>query len=196
MSSQMASRLKMAGCLLALPLAHAVAGPATVESRAGISNTAVIRLSDLPRHYSCEDLQTRLRDVLLALGAGPDMDIRASECERGAMGYSPQVRLQFAPQSQLLGGPARVAQSDPAPRTVRLAPGPLGSWNRGDCELMRQLKDKLLPQLAVKIVAFSLSCLAPAVNSEHYRVIVQAPRPSVSPAKVAAAGTETKPLAR
>jgi hypothetical protein len=178
---------KISGCLLVLALWSGVAGAATGDSTGWVSHSAVVRLSDLPRHYSCDDLQSRLRDLLLALGARPDMDIQASECGLGPADYSPRVNIQVSTPSQLLAAPSR---------TVRLAPGQLSSWGAADCELMRQLKDKLLPQLGVKTVAFSLACQASAVNSEHYRVIVQLPNASSDSAKVAAASTVPVPRSR
>jgi hypothetical protein len=175
------------GCLLAIPLANAAPEAVTAESTAWVSHTTVVRLVYLPRHYSCPDLEKRIRDLLLALGVRPDMDITASECEGGANGYSPRVRVQFATPSQLLGASTATTGPKPTVRTVRLAPGHLGSWEPRDCELMRQLKDQLLSQLNMKVVAFSLACLAPAVNSEHYSVTVQAADPSSVPTKLAAA---------
>ena len=188
--------LKITGCLLVLALWSGVAGAATGDSTGWVSHSAVVRLSDLPRHYSCDDLQSRLRDLLLALGARPDMEIQASECGFGPADYSPRVNIQVSTPSQLLAAPLAAASSDPKSRTVRLAPGQLSSWGAADCELMRQLKDKLLPQLGVKTVAFSLACQASAVNSEHYRVIVQLPNASSDSAKVAAASTVPVPRSR
>ena len=196
MPSKTACWLQITGCLLVLALSIEAARAAPVASTHGlVSHSVMVRFRDLPRRYSCDDLQRRLRDALLPLGAPPDINIRVSECGDGWEGYSPQAQIEFTTPSPLLGEAAVPAGFDPASRTVRLAPGQLSSWQPGDCALMRQLKDKLLPQLSVKIVAFSLACSAPAINSEHYRVIVQAPRASSSPAKVAAVGAATRPLA-
>jgi len=186
MASNIAGWLKISGCLLFLALSMEAAGAATGAATDWVTHSATVRFSDLPRRYSCDDLQSRVRDVLLALGARPDMSIQASECAIGPEGYSPKLSIQFSTVA---------ASSKPLDRTVRLAPGQ-GSWGVGDCELMRQLKDKLLPQLGVQIVAFSLSCLAPAVNSEHYRVIVQMSQASSDSAKVAAASATPSPRAR
>jgi hypothetical protein len=57
---------------------------------------------------------------------------------------------------------------------------------------MRQLKDQLFSQLNVRVLAFSLSCLAPAVNSERYSVTVQAADPSRVATKLAAARADLK----
>ena len=179
------------GWLLAIPIVQAA--PATA-SKPYIASTGdwtprdvTVRLSYLPRRYSCDELSDRFHDLLLALGAQPEMKILTSECFGGVEAYSPRVHLRFSVPSTPANVPTRVAGADGSSKTLRLAPGHLGSWTRNDCELMRQIKDKLLPQVAPKIVAFSLACAAPPANSEHYSVVVQIIEPAHAPARVAAA---------
>lgn len=182
----------MCGWLLAISIAHAAPATASkpyIASASGprdwTSRDVTVRLSYLPRRYSCDELSNRFHDLLLALGAQPDMKILTSQCAGGEDAYSPHVHLQFSMPST----PTNISTGVPnaTPKTLRLAPGQLGSWTRNDCDLMRQIKDKLLPQVTTKVIAFSLACAAPAVNSEHYSVVVQAIEPAGASARVASA---------
>lgn len=190
--------------MLAMPLAQAGSGtpgatiqtqPPQTSNEAGLwtAHDMVIRLNDLPRAYSCDDLRERFHDVLLALGARPQVTVSAYAC--GPEGYSPRVRLQFSLPARVLQAHAlEVRQAQP--RIVRLGPGTPRSWTAADCELMRQVKDQLISQLSPKVVSFSLACLAPPVNSEHYNVTVQVVTPASTPSRLASLTDVVKPPRR
>lgn len=136
----------------------------------------IVDLHNLPQRYSCDDLWYKFRDVLLAIGARPDVKILAYRCgpQRGDLAYSPSVHLQFSIPALLDPAHARWADIDAAPQTIRLTPGQPGSLHDSDCELMRQIKDGLLAALPEKIVSFNLACAAPPSRRWPFSVTVQA----------------------
>ena len=72
----------------------------------------VIRLRNLPKRYSCDDLWYKFHDVLLSLGARPDMRILANQCKQAGSegGLSPSVHLTFDTPEAVQG--SRVGLSD------------------------------------------------------------------------------------
>src|SRR5581483_4146859 len=95
----------------------------------------IVDLQNLPKRYSCDDLWYKFRDVLLALGARPDMKILVYQCgaSAGALGYSPRVHLQFSTPELLDRDEAKWAQMQATTRSVRLTSGQPPSLRDSDC---------------------------------------------------------------
>ncbi len=148
----------------------------------------IVSLHHLPQRYSCDDLWYKFRDVLLALGARPDMKILVYQCgaSAGALGYSPRVHLQFSTPELLDRDEAKWAQMQATTRSVRLTSGQPPSLRDSDCELMRQIKDGLLPEVTQRIVSFDLACAAPRSSRWPFSVTVQAITPVKTASRVAA----------
>jgi hypothetical protein len=153
----------------------------------------IVDLHDLPQRYSCDDLWYKFRDVLLAMGARPDIKILVYRCEPGLSdgnARSPRAQLRFSMPELLTPAQSRWAQLQAVTTTVRLGPGHPASLLSGDCELLRQLKDGLLESLSQRVVSFNLACAAPRSARWPFNVTVQALTPSRSSSKVVArAGT-------
>jgi hypothetical protein len=117
----------------------------------------------LPKTYPCNDLWTKFHDVLLAIGARPDLTIATFRCGAGlgALAFSPEVRVHFSMLQPASQTPDLWADAVVAPQTVRLEPGHPGSLDASDCELLRQMKNGLLAALPHRIVSFRLACDAP-----------------------------------
>jgi hypothetical protein len=178
------------GCLLILSVLTSMpatglaqAAPQTVQPAAWVSHDLSIDLHYLPRSYSCDDLWRKFHDVLLVLGARPDLKILTTRCERSSR--SPSVRLQFSTPEFVKRTSAREIRIDAAPATIRLESGHPASLNDADCELMRQIKDRLLALVSQRIVSFNLACSAPPSRRGHFNVSVQALQPVNSSARVA-----------
>ena len=82
-------------------LAGETSGPQTSSAPAPAvwsRHALIVDLHDLPRRYTCDELWYKFKDVLLAIGAAPQMRILPYRCERrvGAMAYSPKVELDFS----------------------------------------------------------------------------------------------------
>jgi hypothetical protein len=135
----------------------------------------IVSLRNLPRAYSCDDLWYKFRDILLALGARPDIKILVYQCgrEAGELARSPDVHLQFSTPEVLTGAQVRWAQIRAAPETVHLAPGQPASLRGSDCELMRQIKDELLPEVTERVVKVDFACSAPRQSRPPFNITVQ-----------------------
>jgi hypothetical protein len=148
----------------------------------------MVSLLNLPRVYSCDDLWFKFRDVLLALGARQDIKILVYRCGRtaGALGHSPAVHLQFSRPELLKGPQSRWAEIEAASETISLSPGQPASLRDSDCELMRQIKDGLLPELTERLISFDFACARPRPSHWPFNVTVEALTPVDGNRRVAA----------
>ena len=124
----------------------------------------MVRLQNLPKRYSCDDLWYKFHDVLLALGARADLKILTWRCENSladAAARSPRLQLKFELPQALSGKQIRWSDVNAAPATVLLEPGHPASLDDSDCELLRQMKDTLLAELSDRVTSFQLACNAP-----------------------------------
>jgi hypothetical protein len=153
----------------------------------------IVSLRNLPKRYSCDDLWYKFRDILLAMGARRDTKILVYQCgERaGKLARSPKVHLQFSTPELLADSQARRADIKAASQTVRLAPGHPASLQESDCELMRQIKDELLPEITKRTVSFNLACPAQASSRSAFHITVQTAIPLTGTPRT---GTEAGPL--
>ena len=148
----------------------------------------IVDLHNLPIRYSCDDLWYKFHDVLLAIGARPDLKILTYRCGQraGNLAKSPSVQLQFSLPELLDPHQARWADVNVTPQTVRLTAGTPGSLHDSDCELLRQMKDELLSALPARITGFKLACAATRSARWPFNVSVQALLPSSTNPRVAA----------
>jgi hypothetical protein len=149
----------------------------------------IVDLHDLPQRYSCDDLWYKFRDVLLAMGARPDIKILVYRCERSlpdGKARSPRAQLKFSMPELLTPAQSRWAQLQAVTTTVRLGPGHPASLLSGDCELLRQMKDDLLESVSQRVVSFNLACAASHSARWPFDVTVQALTPSRTSLKVVA----------
>jgi len=180
----------ISAALTSLPaLGFAQAAPQAAQPAAWVAHDLNIDLHDLPGRYSCDDLWQKFHDVLLVLGARPDLKILTTRCGRASR--SPSVRLQFSVPELVKPTPSRELIIDAAAATSRLEPGHPASLNDADCELLRQMKDRLLAPLSQRVVSFNLACSAPPSRRARFNVSVQTLKPLDSHARVA---EEREPL--
>ena len=112
-------------------------------------------------HYSCDGLETKIRHVMRELGARQDSEVHASGCSSpyGRPDPFPAVDIKMsvlepagdtAPASDVVG--AHWKRVD-----LHLDKDPV--WEAGDCELLEQIKQKLLPLFATRNVDFTSNCV-------------------------------------
>ena len=110
--------------------------------------------------YSCDGLQERMRDVLLKLGARPDIQVRGFGCTR-PVGPDPfasvSIKMNVLQPAGKQGGPAVPVHW----QRVDLLTGlykhdPVDA--AADCELIGQIKQKVLPLFATRNVDYSSTC--------------------------------------
>lgn len=171
-----------------------LAAPPTAQSpgsqpAAWVAHDISLNLYHLPRGYSCDDLQQKFRDVLLALGASQDASVLTSRCEPGSR--SPRVRLRFS-LPEILASTAKQSTVIKASTTlVRLEAGHPGSLDATDCELLRQIKDGLLAPISQQVTTFNLACSAPASKGAHFNLTVRTLQPLMAVAQATPPGGQT-----
>lgn len=112
-------------------------------------------------HYSCDGLETKIRHVVKELGARQDSEVHASGCSSpyGRPDPFPAVNIKMnvltpapdnAPTSDLVG--AHWKRVD-----LHLDKDPV--WEAGDCELLEQIKQMILPLFATRNVEFASNCV-------------------------------------
>jgi hypothetical protein len=142
--------------------AAATQAPQAVQPAEWSSFDMLVRLQNLPRTYSCDDLWYKLRDLLLELGARAYMTITPYHCgfAGGGPATSPSLELKFQLPRVLSGSEIRYAQISVIDEPIRLAPGSPPSLSDKDCDLLRQLQATLVTALPVHVSAASFSCTA------------------------------------
>jgi hypothetical protein len=133
--------------------------------------------------YSCSGLATRMKSILLKLGARPDVDVRGYGC------------TQLTGPDPLAGVKIRMNVLEPA----GARPGLGARWTRvdllqdrevleaaADCELIDQVAHKILPLFTVRNVDYSAACqarnLVPGATRLKADVLVADQRPPAAPA--------------
>jgi hypothetical protein len=112
--------------------------------------------------YSCDGLRDKMRQVLLALGARDDLQVRSYGCSTSSgPDPFPGVRVQMnvlQPQAGAGGSAASgVVAAHWKPVTLSLDRDPLAAAT--DCELVEQVKRYVLPLFTTRNVQFRSACV-------------------------------------
>lgn len=113
-------------------------------------------------HYSCDGLQDKMRRVLLQFGArSADLKVQQYGCTSpmGRPDAFPGVAIKMSVLEPAPPGDTSVT-TVPAtwkPVTLRLDRDTV--WEAGDCELVEQIKQKILPLFAARNVQFMSNCV-------------------------------------
>ncbi|MGP8033577.1 MAG: hypothetical protein ACLPQ6_05465 [Steroidobacteraceae bacterium] len=112
-------------------------------------------------HYSCDGLEDKIRHVVKELGARGDFEVHSSGCASpfGRPDPFPAVNIKM---SVLEPASATAAAADLVGAhwkrvDLHLDRDPV--WEAGDCELLEQIKQKLLPLFATRKVEFTSNCI-------------------------------------
>lgn len=141
---------------LAVLVTALVLSPAThaLEARWD-ARTARVHYAGFTADYSCEGLRDKLRHLLKAVGAGPDVEIRTRACINGPGDVEPFITadLAFSVPVEAAGGDVSAAWT---PVTLG---GAAGRLDAGDCELLEHFRDQVLPTLPHRIESQNLGCV-------------------------------------
>jgi hypothetical protein len=149
------SMLALVSAAYAVERAHAVSLPR--QSAVWAQQDLIVALHDLPKHYSCDDLWYKFRDVLLAIGARADYKILPYDCN----GSAPKVEVKFMLPREVSAAQQKWADLSVTRKTVQLRPGQPATLEASDCVLLKQMKDSLLSALPVKVVSAQVTCEKP-----------------------------------
>lgn len=146
--------------------------------------------------YSCSSLEAKLQRILKALGTQSKVRVRSIDCQQGPV-RMPRVTATIS--APVEATPAAIAERDKdkskrelAARVrgesedpAALAPFP-AQWKRvslsrgavnlepGDCELIDELRRKVLPKLAVRLVENGMQCTPGQVSMSQPQLEVEA----------------------
>ena len=158
------------------------AGPALAEEGAGTQavwtpKEATFNYMGFTTKYSCEGLVSKVKSVLLSLGARrSDLTVYGTGClDPGRPAPMPGVRVKMnvLVPTGASGDAAAVAAHWKAVQ-VKLNTDPLAE--AGECELVEQIKQKLLPLFSTRDVEFKPDCvphqLSPGGTRLHAEVLI------------------------
>jgi hypothetical protein len=203
-------------CVLVLSIcasgAHA-AEPESVPPPSGEPVQAIWKPQELTFYfqsfttfYSCSSLETKVKRLLIAVGAHRDMKVRTRGCVAShEIARMPYVEIELV--SPVEATPAALAELDKTRSTralaarvrgdskqAELAEAPFAAqWKRvslsrgklnlepGDCELIEQLNKKVLPKLAIKVVDDKVECAPNQISMTQPRLVVDALAPMPTP---------------
>jgi hypothetical protein len=160
----------LAGLLLGLPAAAAdtgapAAAAATAQPAVWTQKQLNFLFQGFTAHYSCDGLETKIKHVIKELGARGDFEVHSYGCgTSGRPDPFPSVSIKM---SVLQPAPAATAATDIVPAhwqrvDLHLDRDPV--WEAGDCELLEQIKQKLLPLFATRDIDFASNCVPHQLN--------------------------------
>jgi hypothetical protein len=123
--------------------------------------------------YSCDGLRHKMKLLLRASGARPDFKVTTRGCTEppGRVDPFPRVRLVFYTPS--LPGPEAVDVGDPALarwRPVSLMRNQPRDLELGDCELVEQFRDRVLPAFTTRNLASDIHCIPHQLSGTNFRL--------------------------
>lgn len=111
--------------------------------------------------YSCDGLASKLKVLLIAAGARADAKSTSGACSRG---YGIPDKFARANLTFYTLAPAGNGENSSAPinglwRSVAFADRSLREVRLGDCELVEQFRDKVLPMFTTRNVDNQMTCV-------------------------------------
>lgn len=185
-----------ASCVLAAMLSQAAYAGDDANTVQAVWKPVEIKYSyvGFTTAYNCDAFESKVKSILLALGATPLTKVQANGCidvNRPSRNFFVTITTAAPiaateakePQDKAtkelverLTGKADPLKTDPFPaqrKTVDLSRERRLNLEPGDCELMEGLRDKVLPKLGAKVVADNISCTPGSLS-------IQTPQLSVS----------------
>jgi len=173
-SALLAAAAAWTGLLLATPL-RAESADSAAEPGVWQSHKAELAYMGFTTQYSCDGLQSKLELLLRRLGARSDAKVITFDCDRGYGVPSRFVRatLEFSTlqpadlatgqgsssPTSATGNAAPAAQVNGSWRAVELSPYHPFDLADGDCELIEQFSDKILPLFATRALTRRTQCV-------------------------------------
>jgi hypothetical protein len=163
---------------LSLPAAFGVAEAAAGEPPAAkvVSGTwqhhkVTMNYFGITSLYTCDGLESRVRQILLYMGAREDLKVRATGCpgpfnapSRSAWVNADFYSLAPAPDG---GAPGAVQAHWTA---LELQPRQPRFMGEGDCELMQSMKDLALKNFSLRDVDYRTDCVPHELNLDGFSI--------------------------
>jgi hypothetical protein len=138
--------------------------------------------------YSCDGLADKLKVLLLAAGARDDAKAAPAACTNGFGRPDKFASAYLTFYTLATTGADRVADAPPVNgqwRSVKFTPRTPNQLGLGDCELIEQFRDHVLPMFTVRDIDDKTTCVPHQVSGSGYSLVFQslAPVPKVAQAK-------------
>ena len=114
-------------------------------------------------HYSCDGLRDKMRVILLQLGARPDMKLRETPCagQLGRPTEFPGVTVNMNVLTPFDAAKTNAAET-PLPahwKAVEISTDRDPLREAGDCELIEQVKSRVLPLFTARNIEYRSTCI-------------------------------------
>ena len=114
-------------------------------------------------HYSCDGLRDKMRVILLQLGARPDMKLRETPCagDFGKPTHFPGVTVSMNVLTPFDAAKTNAAET-PLPahwKSVEISTDRDPLREAGDCELIEQVKSRVLPLFTARNIEYRSTCI-------------------------------------
>jgi hypothetical protein len=179
-------------CLTGVAISSAAAAPqaqssqSSSESAVNQPQAAVWQAYELQFHYfaahtyySCSGLENRLEAMLRQLGAAKDINVMVTGCF-GTADVGNMLSARIKTRMPAAAGEAPSDSFQATSKLVVLRSGRAGDNAGGDCELLEQVRDQILPALKLKLVKDDLNCVPGMANSPSRSLQVMALLPELS----------------
>jgi hypothetical protein len=128
--------------------------------------------------YTCEGLESKVRDILLTFGARQDAKVRALGCDRAQNQPNKMAWVQAEFSSLAPATDASATDTVPAAWSkVELAPNRPKNMGTGECELVDQMRPMLEKGFALRNTNYQTSCVPKQISVADYNVQAEVLRP-------------------
>lgn len=179
--------------LFAVAATAAAARPPSVPAT-WRSHHVVLRYYGTGALYTCDGIESKVRDILSYLGAGQNMRLAVSNCVGiGRPSRTATVTVDF----HSLEVTARTASHRPAGRWVRftIAPGRPFFMGQGECELVRQMEPLIRARFDLRDLRYETHCAPRGIALGSYEVSGEVLRPANRAADEVGASPAIEPVA-
>jgi hypothetical protein len=166
------------GWTTGLVLACALLGPAMAASTDPATTPAQwhaqkleFTYSGFTAFYTCDGLESKVKDILLTFGARKDAKVRALGCDRAQ--NKPNKIAWIEAEFSSLAPAADASTSDVVQGVwtkVRLEPNRPTNMGMGECELVEQMRPMLEKGFALRNTNYQTTCVPKQMSVADYRV--------------------------
>lgn len=169
-----AAGLIIVGTVLAGPLLAAsatMAGGDTVSTPAQWHPQKLdFTYAGFTSYYTCEGMESKVRTILLTLGARNDAKVQAIGCDRASNKPNKVlwVTAQFSTLAPAADGAAPADTVQAAWSKVQIAPNRPTEMGMGECELVEQLRPIIEKDFTLRNTEYRTSCVPKQVSVADY----------------------------
>jgi hypothetical protein len=182
-----AAAAAMAACLCAAALADAPQSAQPSEWAVWTPKEVRFVYQGFTSHYSCDGLRDKVKSVLLKLGARKDLQVRESPCAGPVSGPNPfpgvSIKMHVLEPAAGKGGGEALPTVPARWRMVDLTSSRDLLQDPGDCELLEQIKETLLPKFTTRNLEYNSTCVPHQLTSgTRLKAEVLVAEPAATPA--------------